>query len=220
MEHRSADRDFAGYNAAQAGRPVRALAVSAVAAAGPVRGARSVNDPEAAPLAVELGCGRGIEARFLAENGYTVRTYDADPSVAPLMAEMTAELPVEHRTADLAKITELPGTDLILACATLPFVPRTAFAGLWSTMLQALRPGGILAVDLFGDRDGWAWTDGTFLRRAEVETLLEGKGLDGEEAPYGVEGLEVLTFSEVEREGSSFAGPKHWHGYQILAGRP
>lgn len=110
---------------------------------------------------------------------------------------------MQHETLDLASITALPATDLILACATLPFVPRAHFDGLWQAMRDALRPGGVLAVDLFGDRDDWARTDGTFLTRAEVETVLED--------------VEVLSLEETERDGASFQGPKHWHTYQVLA---
>lgn len=198
MQSSGADRDFAPYNAAQEGRDVRPLARAAVAAARPTGDAMGTRR-----VAIDLGCGRGIEARHLAESGYTVHAYDVDPSVAPAMAELAAERPVQHETLDLASITALPAADLILSCATLPFVPRNHFDGLWQTMLEALRPGGVLAVDFFGDRDDWAGTDGTFLTRAEVEARLAG--------------FDVLSLDERERDGASFRGPKHWHTYQVLA---
>jgi SAM-dependent methyltransferase len=207
MQRRSSDRDFAGYNAAQAERRVRPLAIAAVDAAhrstaAPPRSA--VADPPR--TAIELGCGRGIEARYLAENGFTVHAYDVDPSVAPALADLAADLPVHAEIVDLAEIRTLPGADLVLACAALPFIPRVAFGGLWRALTEALRRGGILAVDLFGERDDWAGTDGTFLTRTEVEALLEG--------------LEVLELTEEERDGRSFSGPKHWHTYRVLARRP
>lgn len=227
MQRSSSDRDFAGYNAAQSGRPVRPLARDAIAAARdgsavdltvtgssrverrsdrratasgrPTHGART-------PLAIDLGCGRGIESRYLAESGYTVHAYDVDRSVTAEMAELAAEHPVHHITADLAEVTELPSADLVLACASLPFVPRTEFDVLWEAVRRALRRGGVLAVDLFGHRDDWASTDGTYLTRPEAEALFDG--------------LDLLSMSEVERDGASFAGPKHWHTYQVLARRP
>jgi len=200
MRSNSADRDFAPYNAAQEGRDVRPLARAAIDAARPAGDAAGTGR-----VAIELGCGRGIETRHLAESGYAVHAYDVDPSVVPAMAELAAELPVQHETLDLASITALPATDLILSCATLPFVPRRHFEGLWQAMRDALRPGGVLAVDLFGDRDDWAGTDGTFLTRAEVETLVSG--------------FDVLSLQERERDGASFQGPKHWHTYQVLVRR-
>ncbi|WP_245850962.1 class I SAM-dependent methyltransferase [Brachybacterium vulturis] len=155
--------------------------------------------------AVELGSGAGIEARFLAENGVSVHTYDGDRSVAPAMADLARTLPITHTTADLSTLRSLPAADLVLSCATLSFVPRTAFRALWGVVRSALRPGGVLAVDLFGDRDDWAGTEGTFLRRDEVEDLLDG--------------LEVLELVEEERDGRSFSGPKHWHTFRVLARR-
>ena len=104
---------------------------------------------------------------------------------------------------DLAQLRELPPTDLLLSCATLPFVPRPDFGALWSRMREALRPRGILAVDLFGDRDEWADTDGTYLSRADVEALLDG--------------LEIVELTEEERDGRSFSGPKHWHTFRVIA---
>src|SRR5699024_12392967 len=72
-------------------------------------------------------------------------------------------------------------------------------------MREALRAQGVLAVDLFGEHDDWAGTDGTFLSRDEVGALLEG--------------YEVLASTEKERDGRSFSGPKHWHTFRILARR-
>ena len=198
MQHRSEDRDFSGYNAAQADRPVRPLAVAAVEVAR--RGTTGAD-----PTAVELGCGRGIEAAFLAESGFAVHTIDADPSVTGIMGDLATALPITHTTRELEQITALPAADLILSCATLPFVRRTRFTALWERTRSALRPGGVLAVDLFGDRDDWASTDGTFLARGEVTELLVG--------------LEVLDLAEEERDGRSFSGPKHWHTYRVLARR-
>lgn len=93
-----------------------------------------------------------------------------------------------------------------LSCATLPFVPRPAFGALWSRMREALRPRGILAVDLFGDREDWADTDAIYLSRDDVEALLDG--------------LEILELTEEERDGRSFSGPKHWHTFRVIDRRP
>lgn len=203
MQPRSADRDFAAYNAAQRGRPVRPLARRAVDAVVDPVGAR---ERPSTPVAVELGSGAGIEARFLAECGFHVHAIDGDPSVEEALGELGGTHDVVPVIADLETLEELPAADLILSCATLPFVRRESFGRLWQRMREALRPGGVLAADLFGERDDWAGTEGTYLSRAEVEALLQG--------------LEVLELTEEERDGRSFAGPKHWHTLQVLARRP
>lgn len=198
MQHQSTDRDFAAYNAAQQGRPVRPLARRAV------RAAQTLSTP--VPVAVELGCGVGIEAAHLAAAGFRVWTYDADPSAETPMQALAENYPIHHRTVRLEELTALPDADLILSCATLSFVPRAAFENLWHLMRASLRPGGVLAIDLFGERDDWAGTDGYHPSRHEVEALLAN--------------LEVIELGEREFDGRSFAGPKHWHTLQIIARHP
>lgn len=206
MQQRSADRDFAAYNEAQDGRPVRPLAVRAAqfvletadCSPGTAGGDR--------PVAVELGSGAGIEARHLAEIGFRVHTVDADTSVEERMARMARTLDITHTTRDLAVPFPIPPADLLLSCATMSFVPREAFPQLWRAVRSALRPYGVLAVDLFGNRDDWAGTDGTFLSRAELEDLITG--------------LELLALDEEEHDGRSFAGSKHWHVYRLIAREP
>ncbi|MFC0676151.1 class I SAM-dependent methyltransferase [Brachybacterium hainanense] len=194
MPPAAATRSFSQYNAAQRGRPVRRLALRGAELAGPAAGR----------TAVELGSGIGIEAAHLAGLGWEVRSYDADPSVEEPMRELAARAPVTHRTVSLEDPgLVLPPCHLLLSCATLPFTRREAFPDLWRRIREAVQPGGVLALDLFGDRDGWAGHEGTFLSRTEVEELLDG--------------LDVLDLEEREHEGRSFAGPKHWHVLTVLA---
>lgn len=198
MQNSSADRDFAAYNIAQQGRPVRPLAKRAVelCSARRDRGAR---------VAVELGSGLGVEAEYLAAEGFHVSTYDVDPGVEAVMLALAESHLVRHRTARLEELTELPDADLILSCATLSFVPDVSFARLWQLVRDALRPRGVLAVDLFGQQDEWAGSDGFYPTRAELDDLLVG--------------LEVIALEEREYDGRSFAGPKHWHTFQVIARR-
>lgn len=181
------------YNAAQANRPVRPLARAALEVAGDGHGR----------VAVELGCGAGIEARFLAENGWRVHTFDADPTVAPQLAALRQELPIHHTQGPLEQLTVLPRCHLVLACASLTFVPADHFPRLWQAICDALNPGAVVAVDLFGDKDDWAEGVGTFPDRAEVEGMLKG--------------LDIVSVVEEERDGQAFSGPKHWHTFQVLA---
>jgi len=191
------DVDWTPYNRAQTGRSVRALALTALQLAGPGAG-RS---------AVELGSGAGIEARELARHGWRVHTFDADPDSEVAMREAAPEITtVEHTVCRLEELSHVPANDLTLACVSLPFLPRESFDAVWRLAVDALRPGGVLAVDLFGVRDGWAGAGGTFLTRAEVEHLVDC--------------LDVVSLVEVERDGRSFSGRKHWHTYELVARTP
>lgn len=67
--------------------------------------------------------------------------------------------------------------------------------------------GGVFAGELFGPHDDFAaWPDVNTHDRTAVERLLDG--------------LDVLVLREDDRDGSSFAGTKHWHVFHIVAIRP
>jgi trans-aconitate methyltransferase len=190
-------RDWSAYNAAQAARArPRELLGPALAAAGTAQGR----------VAVEIGCGAGIEALEMARAGWSVRTYDRDPSVVPLIAEIGRRWPVVHTQVDIVALKTLPQAGLIFSSAALPYIARSGFPALWQLLVSALLPGGVLAVDLFGDRDEWSSGPGTYLTRAEVECLASG--------------LETLRLDEEEYDGPAFSGPKHWHLFTLIARRP
>lgn len=125
IHQRTAGRDFSGYNQAQLGRPVRPLARRAAEVV-------LAKENPARPVAVELGSGAGIEARFLAESGFHLHAFDGDGSVEALLGKLGQSHGITPVTADLETLEALPAADLVLSCATLPFVRRAAFASLWA----------------------------------------------------------------------------------------
>jgi hypothetical protein len=74
-------------------------------------------------------------------------------------------------------------------------------------MLGALGRGGVVAVNLFGDRDSWAGVpEWNFHTEAAARQLFDG--------------LQILKFEVYDDDGQSFRGPKHWHIYDAVALRP
>jgi len=109
MQQDSAHRSFSAFDESQRSRPVRPLARRALETFQPRRdGSR--------PVAVELGSGAGIEARFLAEHGIAVHAFDGDPSVGPLLTELSETLHVTAMIADLGSLEQLPAADLFGDC--------------------------------------------------------------------------------------------------------
>jgi hypothetical protein len=98
-----------------------------------------------------------------------------------------------------------PRALLINASFALPFCPPSEFPRFWSSLLDALEPGGRISGQLFGDHDEWAEREEmTFHSRTEVESLLEN--------------LDIEMFDEIERDGSTATGdPKHWHIFSVVA---
>jgi hypothetical protein len=100
----------------------------------------------------------------------------------------------------------LPPAELIYAGLSLFFVEPARFPQVWGAIRAALQPGGVLAVNLMGVNDSWASEGCTVLRRDEIDRLCVG--------------LDVLELTERDEDGPSFAGPKHWHLYDVIARQP
>ena len=197
MESLADSKVWADYNAAQADRPVRSLCLDAMAFAGPGTGRR----------AIDLGCGAGKETLAMLRAGWSVHAVDSLPDtrerllgIAP--ADAVGRLNIEVRA--FQDLLQLPPAELIFAGYSLPFVHPDRFAGFWAVMLDALQPQGVLAVNLFGDRDSWA---GIPVWNFHTET--------GARQLFA--GLEILKFEVYDADGQSFRGPKHWHIYDVIA---
>lgn len=183
------EADWPAYYRRVAGRAVRPFAVRAAAAT-------------PTGFAVDLGCGDGTETAWLVEQGWQVLAVDREEEAIRRVTRRTGGRAAVER-ADLADYTP-PTADLVLACAALPFIPPPQFDHAWARLRAAVRPGGILAVELFGDRDSWAMDPGmTFHRRADVEGLMAG--------------TEILHLEEREFDDPSGRGPKHWHRFEVVA---
>jgi trans-aconitate methyltransferase len=191
-------RDWEGYIRWSSGRTVRPLLTRVLNEYGEVsRGA----------TAVDLGCGDGTETRALLDAGFAVTAVDAAAgSIQRLrgMPEHGTSLATVHSPMQDAP---LPEADLVYAGYSLPFCPPERFPAFWQRLVSAVRPGGLLACDLFGDRDTWSGaSDMTFVTRDQVAGLVER--------------LELRSLHEIEEEGRAYSGPKHWHTFQVVARRP
>jgi trans-aconitate methyltransferase len=188
---------WAAYNSRQAGRPVRDLCRRAMALAGPGAGR----------TAIDLGCGAGVETRALLDAGWRVLAIDGEPGTE---ARLLRTIGGRHerltvRTESFADLAELPPADLVYSGYALPYQTRESFDRLWARV-RATRPG-VLAVNIFGDRDAWAGDETrAFLTAAEARDLAAG--------------LRIAHWHEEDEVGPSFSGPKHWHVFDLIAVAP
>jgi tellurite methyltransferase len=97
--------------------------------------------------ALDVACGDGRNARFLAELGYAVDAVDiSDVVIARLTSAAAGRgLSVRPRVGDLERAADLPAGryDVIV---NFNYLQRSLFAGL----ARALRPGGLLFFETFG----------------------------------------------------------------------
>lgn len=160
-------------------------------------------------LAIDLGCGDGTETLALLDQGWQVFAIDSQPSaIARLLkkASQGQQQGLETRVASFEE-ARLPMADLVYAGLSLPFCSPKRFPIVWEGIVQALRPGGVFAGHLFGDRDEWvSQPDMTFLSMADAKALFET--------------FEIEEFHEVDEQGKTATqGPKHWHLFEVIARR-
>jgi tellurite methyltransferase len=202
-----AERDrarWAEYYRVQAPRAPRELLLQSL-----LLGSREGSPPG---LAIDLGCGTGIETAELLRRGWQVVAIDGQ---ADAIAGLRARVDLEYRDRLDARVVtfeaaDLPAADLIWAGRSLPFCPPHHFEGVWTKILGALRPGARFVGDLFGPRHFWAGRENsemTFHSAAQVKNLCKP--------------LELEYFMEEEGKRSTVTqGVQHWHAFAIMARSP
>ena len=163
-------------------------------------------------FALDLGCGTGRDTIELLRRFWRVLAVDAEAkAIEGLRAR--PDLPTDARLETMVSRFEdatLPDgeADLVTSGFALPLVPPAAFPDLWDGIIAALRPGGRVACQLYGDRDSWVGDPTvTFFSRGGVDALLNP--------------LDVEHLREEEDDSTTPRGkPKHWHIFHIVARKP
>lgn len=178
---------------------------------------------------LEIGAGNMIETKALLDAGFGHVTATDITDLSENMAA-SLQMDVNDFSHDVERLEflkvgheELPehlkaeSLDLVVAYLSLQFVNPEGFHRLWQSLVQALKPGGRITLDLLGERDGWA-----------TETLADGsvryKNMNfhsREEVAQLLANFERVEVVEVEYEGGTTSGVrKHWHIFRIQAQKP
>ena len=156
--------------------------------------------------AIDLGCGDGTESALLLERGWHVLAIDGEPaSIEHLLAKISKEQQTRLQT-QVSKFEDvvLTPADLLHASLSLPFCPPEQFDAFWLKIVDAVKPSGLFAGQLFGVRDSWAnEPDMTFHTEEQVRGMLED--------------FEIKYFHERDEDGDAVSGPKHWHVFTVMA---
>jgi SAM-dependent methyltransferase len=117
-----------------------ATAPGVLALLGPVK--------ERGGLVVEIGCGSGLLTRYLVDAGHRVVATDASPAMLELARETVPD------AEDIRRLTlpddPVPEADAIVGVGHAPnYLPdENSIARSLAAIADALRPGGVLAIDL------------------------------------------------------------------------
>jgi len=171
--------------------------------------------------ALEIGAGSMIEAKYLLDSGFgRVDTYDkakaAEGKAMSLALDYNdytqdSERFTFNRVAneELASVLPSEAYDLVASYFTLQFTEPDKFPALWQGILDCVKTGGKISVNLLGNNDSWNGTyqKMTFLSREKVDEMVSG--LDDVE-------ISEREYDDLESSGAE----KHWHVYSITATKP
>ena len=187
--------DWEAYYARLAGRAPRPL----------FKRVRSIYLAEGATrTAVDLGCGDGTETLAMLDDGLSVTAIDESPASMQRVRERAGSRSGLRTIQARLEDVELPDTDLVYSGLTLPFCHPDQFPALWDRVCDSLRPNGLIAVHLFGDRHGWMREEMTFVTNDQVEGLISG--------------LAVLDLREIDEVMPSAMGDQvRMHIFDLVA---
>lgn len=166
--------------------------------------------PDSRRFAIDLGSGNGRDTVELLRRGWQVLAVDAEESaIEGLNAREDLPRDAQLQTSvGRFEAMEFPDCDLVNSSFALPLVAGPDFPDLWDRLLAAVREGGRISCQLYGDRDSWVGRPGiTFFTKSGIDALLEP--------------LDVEFFREEEEDSVTPRGhQKHWHIFHIVARKP
>lgn len=108
-------------------------------------------------VALDLGCGAGAEAEYLAKEGMMVDAIDKSETVAKAAKERCQGLAVDVIQGDFLEFQLRPEYySLAVAINSLPFVKKVDCVALLKSVQAAIRPGGAVIFAVFGPDHAWA----------------------------------------------------------------
>lgn len=167
-------------------------------------------DPLLPKVAVDIGCGAGRDALFLADRGYKVYAYDKSEAAIDRLREQVHTHLNEQLFSQVCSFDnfEHPKSSLISACSSLFFCDPKLFPLIWSNITKSLLTGGVFCGHFMGVDDSWAKLNRGDLMihtRAEIEELFSPE-------------FKIIDIYEHNSEGMTLVGrKKHWHTYSVVA---
>ena len=160
-------------------------------------------------FALDLGCGTGAEAAWLAQHGFTVDAIDKSPAMVAASKARCEGLNVTVTEGDFTALNFEAGRySLVTAINSLPFLTKDACKMLLEDIKESLRPGGAVIIGVYGIEHSWAdRADMSFWTREEF-ALVWGD-------------FQVVNIDEFKGEWPLLSGEKIFqHRIHLVAKKP
>lgn len=157
--------------------------------------------------ALEIGCGVGTGAIWLAEQGYSLLAVDQEKgAIDRLISRKPDYADIEFQMIDIQSLPiDEESFDLIVAQFSLFFIPEGEFEPVWEKIVKGLVCQGIFMGTFLGPRDSWA---GQYIHHDYADVMRLMRDFD------------VVYHQEDERDGTTSLGDsKHWHVHHVIARR-
>ncbi len=128
-------------------------------------------------VALDLGCGSGAEAEYLAKNGFMVDAIDKSDTAVKYTTERCQGLTVDVIQGDFREFQLRPGYYALgVAINSLSFVEKEACRNLLLSVQASIKSGGAVLLGVFGPEHAWAASrpDMSFWTPEEFRKLWNG----------------------------------------------
>ena len=154
-------------------------------------------------LAIDLGCGVGIETCYLAEHHpWQVLAIDNDPMVLSLAKDKARDRKhhnIEFMQKSFEDLAQLPECDFLYCFHSLHFAGQATYDSVWKVITNSIVPDGILAISIFGEQD-------------EMVLRNEAIGISEPEITDKLHGFNICSFNNNKLNASNSI-----HNFEVIA---
>lgn len=151
--------------------------------------------------ALDIGCGAGIDSKYLAENGFKVEAIDLNKTSVEETKKICEGLAVNAILKNVNDYVITPNNfDLIIAWNTLSFLGKEEAERILLDIKNGLKENGLFVFSVFGPKDDWAknHSEMSFWTKEELKNTLSG--------------MDFIKFSEEKQKKPGATGNiKFWH---------
>ena len=156
------------------------------------------------PIALDIAAGALNETKDMIKRSFEVTAIDYNPGIVELAKEIgsTKLKAINSTMEDFAY--GVNKYDYIIAMFALPFISPNKFDEVFAKITKSLKPDGVFALHLFGNKDEWAGNPKMSI-------------FDVEGARNLIKDLSILKFKEIEKPTRIANGQmKRGHIFQII----